>query len=64
MTTTPPVDLRPYFLTLQDIPPAPIDPQDLFEKSQPLEIEIGSGRGLFLVNAGLCKQGHSRVTDL
>ena len=55
MTTTPPVDLRPYFLTLQDIPPAPIDPQDLFEKSQPLEIEIGSGRGLFLVNAGLCR---------
>jgi tRNA (guanine-N7-)-methyltransferase len=52
MTQLPPVDLRPYFLTLQDIPPAPLEPQSLFEQPQPLEIEIGSGRGLFLVNAG------------
>ncbi len=51
----PPVDLRPYFLTLADIPPAPLVAARLFERDQPLEVEIGSGRGLFLVNAGLTR---------
>jgi tRNA (guanine-N7-)-methyltransferase len=51
------VDLRPFFLTLADIPPAPLNPASLFATEQPLEIEIGSGRGLFLVNAGLTCPG-------
>ncbi|MGE5193834.1 MAG: tRNA (guanosine(46)-N7)-methyltransferase TrmB [Deltaproteobacteria bacterium] len=45
-------DVRPYFLTLQDIPPAPLNAVDLFGKARPVEVEVGSGRGLFLVNAG------------
>jgi tRNA (guanine-N7-)-methyltransferase len=45
-------DLRPWFLTLQDLPPAPLDAGPLFESEQALEIEVGTGRGLFLVNAG------------
>lgn len=51
--TAPPLDLRPYFLTLADIPPAPLDVAGLFGNDHPLEVEIGSGRGLFLVNAGI-----------
>jgi tRNA (guanine-N7-)-methyltransferase len=50
-------DLRPFFLTLRDIPPAPLRPADIFATEQPLEVEIGSGRGLFLVNAGLTCPG-------
>jgi tRNA (guanine-N7-)-methyltransferase len=46
------VDLRPYFLTLGDIPPAPLDLAALFGNEHPVEIEVGSGRGLFLVNSG------------
>lgn len=47
------LDLRPYFLTLADLPEPPLDWQTLFENDQPVELEIGSGRGLFLVNAGM-----------
>lgn len=36
-----------------DAPVAPLDPQSLFATSQPLEIEMGSGKGLFLLNAAL-----------
>jgi tRNA (guanine-N7-)-methyltransferase len=48
----PPPDLRPWFLTLADIPPPPLEFARLFGDNQPVEIEVGSGRGLFLVNAG------------
>src|SRR5262249_41316075 len=44
-------DLRPYFLALDDLPCAPLNPAQLFSSEQPLEVEIGSGRGLFLLNA-------------
>jgi tRNA (guanine-N7-)-methyltransferase len=46
-------DLRPYFVTLHDLPPAPLDLVALFGSERPVEVEVGSGRGLFLVNAGL-----------
>jgi len=50
----PPIaDLRPYFLTLSDVPPAPLDLIALFGNDHPVEIEVGTGRGLFLVNAGI-----------
>jgi len=47
--------LRPWFLTLGDLPPAPLKVSPLFERDQPLEIEVGTGRGLFLVNAGVTR---------
>lgn len=45
-------DLSPYFFTLRDVPPPPLDFAVLFGSENPFEIEVGSGRGLFLVNAG------------
>jgi tRNA (guanine-N7-)-methyltransferase len=45
-------DLRPWFLTLDDLPPPPIDFRALFGNDHPVELEVGSGRGLFLVTAG------------
>lgn len=44
-------DLRPWFLTLDDLP-SPGDWQSCFARIQPVELEVGTGRGLFLVNAG------------
>jgi tRNA (guanine-N7-)-methyltransferase len=49
--TAPPLDLAPYFFTLRDFPPAPLSLGDLFGNENPVEVEVGSGRGLFLVNA-------------
>jgi tRNA (guanine-N7-)-methyltransferase len=46
-------DLRPWFVTLEDIPPPPFDWAAFFGNPHPVELEIGSGRGLFLVTAGL-----------
>lgn len=54
----PPIaDLRPYFLTLSDVPLAPLDLMALFGNAHPVEIEVGTGRGLFLVNAGITCPG-------
>lgn len=36
-----------------------IDPQSFFARPAPLEIEMGSGKGLFLVNATLAKPEHN-----
>jgi tRNA (guanine-N7-)-methyltransferase len=52
-------DLRPYFLTLTDVPPPPLNLVGLFGCDRPLEVEVGSGRGLFLVNAGTTCPGTS-----
>ena len=41
------LDLRPYFLTLDDIPPAPFDLAALFGNDHPVELEIGIGKGDF-----------------
>jgi tRNA (guanine-N7-)-methyltransferase len=46
------LDLRPYFLTLSDLPPAPLDLAAVFGNDHPVEVEVGTGRGLFLVNSG------------
>ncbi len=45
--------LRPWFQTLADLPAPPIDWQQFFGNAHPVELEVGSGRGLFLMNAGL-----------
>jgi tRNA (guanine-N7-)-methyltransferase len=52
MSAPPIPDLRPWFVTLEDLPPPPLDWKAYFGNAQPVELEIGSGRGLFLVTAG------------
>jgi len=46
-------DLRPWFQTLADLPAPPLSWSALFGNELPVELEIGSGRGLFLCNSGL-----------
>ncbi len=48
----PKLDLTGYLLTLAELP-VPLNPAALFPVSQPLEVEIGSGKGLFLATAAL-----------
>jgi tRNA (guanine-N7-)-methyltransferase len=45
-----PVDLKPWFLTLDDID-GPFNWPEFFGNSNPVELEVGTGRGLFLLNA-------------
>ncbi len=47
----PPEQLVPFLLELRD-PPTPFDWTAVFGADRPVEIEIGFGKGLFLVNAG------------
>jgi len=47
---SPPVDLKPYFLTLADCD-GPLDWSSFFGNDNPVELDVGSGRGLFLLNA-------------
>ncbi len=55
MRPTPPDDLKPYFRTLDDLEGV-IDWSEFFGNSYPVEIDVGSGRGLFLVTAGLANR--------
>ena len=48
----PELDLSAHFRTLEDLP-QPVDTNSLFARNAPLEIEIGSGKGLFLQNAAI-----------
>lgn len=57
MRSSPPVDLRPYFITTEDLPGEPIDWPALFGNEHPVELEVGCGRGLFLVNAARRQPG-------
>ena len=43
-------DLRPWFLTLNDLQP-PLNWEKYFANSAPVEIDLGCGRGQWLVNA-------------
>lgn len=52
MTLPPGKSLQPWFQTISDVGPA-ISWPTLFEKDQPVEIDIGSGRGLFLLTAAV-----------
>jgi tRNA (guanine-N7-)-methyltransferase len=51
MPHIPPVDLKPYFLALDELD-APIDWREFFGNDNAVEIDVGCGRGMFLVNAG------------
>lgn len=58
MPTLPPDDPRrdlfPYFRTVDELPPGVIDWSTVFERpSQPVELDIGCGRGLFVYSASL-----------
>jgi tRNA (guanine-N7-)-methyltransferase len=50
MPREPPVDLKPYFLTLADVA-EPLDWREFFGNDNPVELDVGCGRGLFLFNA-------------
>ncbi len=48
---SPPRDLFPYFRTLADLPEM-LMWSEFFGNDRPVELDIGCGRGMFLVNAG------------
>ncbi|HID22453.1 MAG TPA: tRNA (guanosine(46)-N7)-methyltransferase TrmB [Planctomycetaceae bacterium] len=52
MRREPPADLFPYFLTLSDLP-GPLVWSEFFGNENPVELDVGCGRGLFLVRASL-----------
>ena len=50
---SPPIpDLKPYFQTYEDLGDGPLKWDHFFGNTHPVEVEIGTGRGMFLVNAG------------
>jgi len=53
---TPSTDIRPFFLTIEDVEndfDGVLDWQAFFGNANPVELDIGCGRGLFLVTAGV-----------
>lgn len=50
----PTLDLSRHFRTVDELP-QPWNATALFDRSAPLEIEVGSGKGLFLQNAALAQ---------
>jgi tRNA (guanine-N7-)-methyltransferase len=56
----PPFDLSPYLIEpALPYEEGPITWAALFGNAHPVELEIGSGRGLFLVNAATASPGHN-----
>src|SRR5689334_1835428 len=51
MPISPPRDLFPYFRTLSELP-CPLDWAEFFGNDRPVELDLGCGRGMFLVTAG------------
>ncbi|MFO0918830.1 MAG: tRNA (guanosine(46)-N7)-methyltransferase TrmB [Planctomycetaceae bacterium] len=49
--TAAPHDLFPYFRTVAEMP-RPVDWTAFFGNDRPVELDVGCGRGMFLVNAG------------
>lgn len=54
----PAVDLSTHLRPVDTLP-TPWDPDKLFGRAAPLEIEVGSGKGLFLHNAALSQPEHN-----
>jgi tRNA (guanine-N7-)-methyltransferase len=54
----PAIDTAPYTLELEQNP-TPLAWETVFGNSRPVELEVGSGKGLFLVNAGAAEPGHN-----
>ena len=55
-TPPPSVDLSAHLLVLGDLPEQ-LDPGSLFPTDHPVELEVGSGKGLFLRSASAAKPG-------
>src|SRR5690606_27062379 len=54
MRPAPPTDLFPYFLTIADLrlsEDGKLDWAEFFGNDHPVEIDVGCGRGMFLVNS-------------
>jgi len=54
----PDLDLSNHLLTVEDLP-KPCTGEALFGRHAPLEIEVGSGKGLFMANASLAHPEHN-----
>jgi len=54
----PALDLARHFREQDDLPPA-FDPAALFGRAAPLEVEVGSGKGLFLLEASRTNPDHN-----
>jgi len=54
----PALDLSRHFREAAELPPV-FDPAALFEQIQPLEVEVGSGKGLFLTAAARSEPRHN-----
>ena len=54
----PELDLQPVFRN-EDQLPAEVSSQTMFANDQPLEVEIGSGKGLFMATAAAANPGHN-----
>jgi tRNA (guanine-N7-)-methyltransferase len=54
----PALDYSRYFRTLEELP-LPWNPAELFGREVPLEVEVGSGKGLFLQTAALNRPEHN-----
>lgn len=62
MRPPPPTDLLPYFQTLHDYAAAgahALNWSELFGNDHPVEIDVGSGRGMHLVSAGTEHPDHN-----
>ena len=59
-TRLPPEQLEPYLLAPAD-PPAPLDWAAVFGDARPVELEVGFGKGLFLVTAAQADPGTNFV---
>lgn len=58
--TRPAVDLSAHLIDPTSLDaPAPINWPELFGNDHPVELEIGSGKGLFLINAASSVTGHN-----
>jgi tRNA (guanine-N7-)-methyltransferase len=54
----PALDVSRHLKILQDLP-RPLSPAELFQREAPLEIEVGSGKGLFLQSAAAAAPEHN-----
>jgi tRNA (guanine-N7-)-methyltransferase len=54
----PTLDLSQHYRDLEQLP-RPFDPTAFFGQIQPLEVEVGSGKGLFIASAARCNPGHN-----
>jgi tRNA (guanine-N7-)-methyltransferase len=54
----PTLDLSRHLTTVEDLCTRPWSPEALFGREAPLEVEVGSGKGLFLQNAALGTPEH------